>query len=139
MESPGRGGLTAKGADQLQRYFSNNIPEAGKPSVGEMDESAAIFMLQMAAEEVDAGGSGYDVPKQMTKKSLMAKGADDRNGGEEDEELEEGMEGGMLVEAKESPALQEEQRLGDGVALANDFKLCIRSKKSDGAELDGDL
>lgn len=144
-ESPGRGGLTDRGVDQLQRFFSNRIPEAEKPSVREMDESAAMFMLKMAAEEVDARGSRYDVPRQMTKKSLMAKGADDRKGEGEDKHVEEAVGTEVYIEAKDNLALQEEQRLGDedwlggGVPLANDLTLCIRSKKQGNADLDGDL
>ena len=45
MRRPGRGGLSAKGAAQLRRYFSKRATEAGKLSLGDMDESAGMVML----------------------------------------------------------------------------------------------
>ena len=146
MRRPGRGGLTAKGAEQLRQYFSKKASEAGKLSLGEMDESARMVMLQMAAEEVDSTGLSYGELRDVTEKKLMAKRAEDeQGGGDEEEKVGKDVGTGLITEGKQSPEPLDEGGLGDegwvggGVALANDFKLCIRSKKEGGAILDHDL
>ena len=146
MRRPGRGGLTAKGAAQLRQYFSKKAPEAGKLSLGEMDESARMVMLQMAAEEVDSRDLSYGELKDVTEKRLMTKRAVHGQGGDGGDEKATGDVGmRMFLGAEEDQGLQEVQKqggerwVGDGVALANEFELCIRSKKEGGAALDHDL
>ena len=145
MRRPGRGGLSAEGAAQLRQYFSRSATEAGKLSLGDMDESARMVMLQMAAEEVDSSELSYGELRDVTEKKLMAPRAEDEQGGDgEEEKAEKDFGTGLITEPKESPApldeggLEHEDWTGSGVALANDFKLCIRTKKEGGATLDHD-
>lgn len=136
MRRPGRGGLTAKGAEQLRQYFSKKVPDTEKLSLREMDESAVMIVLQMAAEEVDTEGLSYGELRRVAEKELVANRAEDMKGGDgENENLEEHVVTEMFMEAKESPNLQAEQILrdenlvGGSVALGSVSKLCIRSKK----------
>ena len=145
MRRPGRGGLSAEGAAQLRQYFSKNATEAGKLSLGDMDESARMVMLQMAAEEVDSSELSYGELRDVTEKKLMATRAEDEQGGDgEEEKVEKDVGTGLVTEAMESlepldeGRLEHEDWMRSGVALANDFKLCIRSKKEGGAALDHD-
>ena len=137
--------MTAKGAEQLRQYFSKKATEAGKLSLGEMDESARMVMLQMAAEEVDSTGLSYGELRDVTEKKLMAKRADEQGGDGKEGKVGKDVGTGLITEAKESAEPLDEGRLGDedwvgsGVALANDFKLCIRSKKEGSATMNHDL
>lgn len=87
--------------------------------------SARIVALQMAAEEADAGGSGFKVPSSMTKRNLVAKGADDETGGAEDGKAEEqGSKGEELddedwVEDWVSGGIELAIRTRDGAALVD--------------------
>lgn len=126
-------GPDAKGAEQLRQYFSKKTPEASNLSLAEMDESARMVMLQMAAEEVDSREFSYGELKDVMEKRLMAKRAEDEQGrGDGEEKVEKDVGTGLIREAKESSEALEEGRVGSRVALANDFKLCIRSKKGGG-------
>ena len=139
IRRPGRGGLTAKGAEQLQMYFSKKATEAGRLSLGPLDESARTVMLQMAAEEVDTEGLSYGDLRQVAEE-LMVNRAGDGKGGEGGDEKTTGDVGTrMSLGAEGDQGLQEEHKqgdeswAGDGVALFNEFKLCIRSKEQGGA------
>lgn len=126
---PGRGGLSAKGAEQLQQFFSKKVSESKKPSLREMDASAAMIMLQMAAEDVDAGKLTREELRQLSEDSLMASGAEYGGGGgdEEDGKAKEDWGMGETMEAKGDVGSEEGEELGDedweqgGVALANDW------------------
>ena len=107
-----------------------------------MDESAVMVMLQMAAEEVDAGELNYRELRDLTEKKLMVNHTEVEQGGDEKgETVEKDAETGLITEDKEGPEsldkekLREEDWVGSGLALANDFKLCIRPKQRDGEQL----
>ena len=141
IRRPGRGGLTAKGAEQLRKYFPKQATEAGRLTLGEMDESAHMIMLQMAAEEVDAEGLSYGDLRQVTEELMMNRAEGGQgDGGEEKATEDVGTK--ISLGAEEGRGLREEQGqggeswAGDGVAVVNEFKLCIRSKEQDGATLD---
>ena len=125
IRKPGRGGLTPKAAQQLQNYFAKNASKSEKLSLREMDESAAMIMLQMAAEEVGGGGLSYGDMRQVAEE-LFEK---DGEGGREAGKVEKVVGTEEATEAKESLEVKEERDLGDDVAKANEFKLCIRPAK----------
>lgn len=142
IRRPGRGGLTAKGAEQLRMYFSKKATEAGRLVLGELDESARMIMLQMAAEEVDAEGLSYGDLTQVTEELMANRTGVGQGGDGGDEKATEDVGMRMALGAEEGQGLQEVQEQGekswkgDGVALINEFKLCIRSKAQGGATLD---
>lgn len=129
MKRPGRGGLSAPGADQLQRFFSKRVPKSEKLSIGEMDPTASIMVLQMAAEEVDAADSIHEQLRQVIEKTVVANGEEDREveGTEENGKAEEDMETEKVVEAEGDVGSEEEEGLGDedweqgGVVLAREL------------------
>lgn len=94
-----------------------------------MDASAAMIMLQMAAEDVDAGKLTREELRQLSEDSLMASGAEYGGGGgdEEDGKAKEDWGMGETMEAKGDVGSEEGEELGDedweqgGVALANDW------------------
>lgn len=126
---PGRGGLTAKGAQRLKLFFSKKVPEAEKPMLHEIDESASMIALLMASEEIDVEGLSNEELRQVIEGKFMANGAGrgrvngDRTGrkAEEDIKMEE------IVEAEEGMGSEEEEEVGDedweqgGVALATEL------------------
>ena len=126
IRKPGRGGLTPQAAQQLQNYFFKNAPQSEKLSLREMDESAAMIMLQLAAEEVGGGGLSYGDLRKVAEE-LFEK---DGEGGREEGKVEKNAETEEATEAKESREVKEERGLGDDVAKANEVKLCIRSAKN---------
>ncbi|CAD6586984.1 MAG: hypothetical protein ASARMPREDX12_002564 [Alectoria sarmentosa] len=119
LSRPGRGGLTAKGAQQLQQFFSKKVPEAEKLSLIEMDDSAAMILMQMASEEVDAGELSCRELRQVTEEKMTANGANDEEGATEDGKAEE-VKTEELMEAEEDMGSEEDREQG-GVALANDL------------------
>lgn len=121
IRRPGRGGLTAKGADQLQQFFSKKVPEREKPSLREMDDSASMMLLQMAAEEVDAGGLSYGELRQVTEEKMMASGAENGQGGERDGKAEEYMVTEEVMKVEEGMGSEDEDGEQSGVALAKDL------------------
>ena len=125
IEKPGRGGLTPQAAQQLRKYFAKNASKSEKLSLREMDESAALIVLQMAAEEVGGGGLSYGDLRQVAEE-LSEK---DGEGGREAGKAEKVVGTEVATEAKESLDVKEERDLGDDVAKANEFKLCIRPAK----------
>ena len=137
MRRPGRGGLTAQGAEQLRQYFSKKATEAGKLTLGEMDESARMVMLQMAAEEIDSEGLSYGELRDVAEKRMAKRAEGERGGDDGKERVEKDVGTGFVAEAE--GRLGEEEAVGSGVALANEFDLCIRSKEEGGATLDHDL
>ena len=102
-------------------------------------------MLQMAAEEVDSEGFTYGELRDVTEKLMANRTEVEQGGDDEEEKVTEDVGTRVSLGAEESQGLQEEQKqggeswAGDGVALANEFKLCIRSKEQGGATLDHDL
>ena len=124
IRKPGRGGLTPQAAQQLQNYFSKNAPKSEKLSLREMDESAAMIMLQLAAEEAGGGGLSYGDLRKVAEE-LSEK---DGEGGREEGKVEKDAKTEEATEAKESRELKEGRGLGDDVA--KEFKLCIRSAKN---------
>ena len=127
MRRPGGGGLTAQGANQLRRYLSKKVPDTEKLSIREMDESAKMIMLQMAAEEVDVEGPSYGELKQVTEK-MMVNGANERKGGDEkDKKVEETVQTEDVIDEAERELGDEDWKEG-GVSPANVITLCIRSK-----------
>ncbi|KAL9134871.1 MAG: hypothetical protein Q9175_003941 [Cornicularia normoerica] len=132
MKRPGRGGLSAPGAEQLQRFFSKRVPKSEKLSIGEMDPTASIMVLQMAAEEVDAADAAdsiHEQLRQVIEKTVVANGEGDRRveGNEENGKAEEDMETEKVVEAEVDVESEEEEGLGDedweqgGVVLAREL------------------
>lgn len=129
LRRPGRGGLTAKGAEQLQKLFANKVPKTDKPKMGEMDSSAVMVLLQLAADEVEAGELTYESLRQVAEENLIGNGAEAREGAEEDAKAEEdrGMEEAMEVEESKWSLEEEEDKVEDedweqgGVVLANDL------------------
>ena len=99
-----------------------------------------MIMLQMAAEEVDAEGLSYGDLRQVTEELMVNRAEEGQGGDSEDEKATEDV--GVSLGAEEGQGLQEEQKqggeswAGGGVALANEFQLCIRSKEQGGATLD---
>ena len=101
-----------------------------------------MIMLQMAAEEVDAEGLSYGDLRQVTEELMVNRAEEGQGGDGGDEKATEDVGTGMSLGAEEGQGLEEEQKqggeswAGGGVALANEFKLCIRSKEQGGATLD---
>ncbi len=128
MQNPGRGGLTPKGAEQLRKYFSRTVPENQKLSLREIDESAAIVLLQIAAEEVESGRLSREEMRQVSEKRLVANRTEDstRKGDEGGGKVEEDVEMEGSMEATNSLGSWEEE-LGDddeeqgGVVLAKEL------------------
>lgn len=125
IRKPGRGGLTPQAAQQLQNYFSKKASKSEKLSLREMDESAAMIMLQMAAEEVGGGGLSDGDLRQVAEELFEKDGEGSREAGK----VEKAVGTEAATEAKESLEVKEERDLGDDVAKANEFKLCIRPAK----------
>lgn len=128
LARPGRGGLTATGAAQLQKFFSKKVPDSEKPSLNEMDNSARMIMLQMTAEEVGAENLTYEELKQVTEKNLMASGAKHGNARDgEDGKAAEDMGTEAVLEAEDVMGPEYGEDVGDedgkqgGVCLANDL------------------
>ena len=119
--------MTAKGAQQLQQFFSKKVPETDKPKMHEMDASATMSLLQMAVEEVDAGEMSYGNFKQAAEANLIVNGAEAGKGAGEDAKAEEDVGMEEVMEAEEDPALEKEEEVRDedwmqgGVVLANDL------------------
>ena len=113
IRRPGRGGLTAKGAEQLRMYFSKQATEASRLTLGEMDESARMIMLQMAAEEVDAEGLSYGDLRQVTEELMMNRAEDGQGDGGE-EKVTEDVGTRASLGAEEGQGLQEEHGQGGG-------------------------
>ena len=94
-----------------------------------MDASAAMIMLQMAAEDVDAGKLTHEELRQLSEDSLMASRAEyGGGGGDEEDGKAKGNRGTEeTMEAKRDVGSEEREELGDedweqgGVALANDW------------------
>lgn len=91
-----------------------------------MDDSAAMVMLQITAEEVDAREFNYEELRQATEKNLMGKEANDREKGneedgkaEQDGKVEEDLETEEVVEAEEE--VEDWDWEQGGVALAQDY------------------
>ncbi len=128
MQSPGRGGLTPKGADQLQKYFSKKGLKSEELSLGEMDESAAMVLLQISAEEAAFGRLSRKEMRQVSDKRLVANRAEDstRKGDEGGGKVEEDVEMEGVMEATKSLGSWEEE-MGDddeeqgGVVLAKEL------------------
>ena len=110
MRRPRHGDLTGKGAEQLRKFFSTKVPESEALSLREMDDSASMMLLQMAAEEVDAGGPSHENLRQMTEERIMANGAENGQGDEKEGKAEEN----MLTE-------EDEDWEQGGMALAKEF------------------
>ena len=85
-----------------------------------MDDSAAMILMQMASEEVDAGELSYRELGQVTEEKMMANGAKDEEGATEDGKAEEKVKTEELMEAEADMGSEEDREQG-GVALANDF------------------
>lgn len=125
LSRPGRGGLTPKGAAQLQRFFSKKVPESEKPSLRELDPTAFQTLSQTLSEEVNVQDELHGRLAQVTRENMMASGV--REGGGQGREGEEKMlaeqerdvgEAEMEVEDKQ---LEEEDEEQGGVVLANDL------------------
>ena len=125
MSKPGRGGLTAKGAAQLQRFFSKKAPESEKPSLRELDSTAILTLSQILFEEVDVQDGLREKLAQVTRENMMTSGVGEGGGrGREGEEK-------MLAEQErdvrkaemevEESVLGEEDEEQGGVVLANDL------------------
>ena len=105
------------------------MPKSEKLSIGEMDPTASIMVLQMAAEEVDAADSIHEQLRQVIEKTVVANGEEDREveGTEENGKAEEDMETEKVVEAEGDVGSEEEEGLGDedweqgGVVLAREL------------------
>lgn len=80
MRTPGSGGLSAKGRAQLQQFFSKKVPESEKPKLREMDASASVVLLQMAAEESDARDLSYEELKKLAEEAMTTEGSKDGKG-----------------------------------------------------------
>ena len=91
-----------------------------------MDESAAMIMLQMAAEEVNGVGLSYGDLRKVAEELFEKDGEE----GREDGKVEKDVETEEASEAKHSLEVNEERELEDAVAKATEFKLCIRSVMS---------
>ena len=94
MQKPGHGGLTAKGGEQLQRFFFEKIREAEKQSPG-----VTVAMLQIAAEEVESGFLSREEMRRLTEKTVMAKGVGDSEGGDDTGKVEADFEMEEVVDA----------------------------------------
>lgn len=131
--------MTAKGAAQLQQFFSKKVPQSKKPTLREMDESALTVLMQMAAEEMGVKDLEYEELKKLTEGIMMA----DRPGGKEKaEEEERKAEGGveteglMQVEGKEV----EDERDGKGeetVQAEGPMEVEDEEDKAEGIQTEG--
>ncbi|KAL9067581.1 MAG: hypothetical protein Q9161_006770 [Pseudevernia consocians] len=125
LSKPGRGGLTAKGAAQLQRFFSKKAPESEKPSLRELDSTAILTLSQILFEEVDVQDGLREKLAQATRENMMtnAVGEEGGQGREGEEEMLAEQERGMgKVEMEvEEKVLGEEDEEQGGVVLANDL------------------
>ncbi|KAM0801518.1 hypothetical protein BDR22DRAFT_177316 [Usnea florida] len=137
---PGRGGLSAPGAEQLRQYFSKKVPKYEKLSIGAMDPTASMTVLHMAAEEVETAQLTYGELRQVAGETMMVCGgwvneAAVKVGNGEVEEVTQGgkamkfkgdvgsEEDGMVEEdgMLEDDGMVEEDWEQGGVALAKDY------------------
>lgn len=129
LSRPGRGGLTAKGAKQLKLCFLEKVPEAEKPRLREMDESASMTVLSMASEEIDAEGPSCEELRQVNEGKFMENGAGHWKvkGDKKDRIAEEDLNMEEVVEPEKGIGSEEEEEVGDedweqaGVALATEL------------------
>ena len=85
VRRPGRGGLSALGAEQLRKFFSTKSSQDEKLSIGAMDPTASMTVLQMAAEEIDAAEMTYGELRKIAEETIMA-----CEGGEREAAVNEG-------------------------------------------------
>ncbi len=146
MSRPGRGGLSAKGAAQLQQFFSKKVPDSEKPSLRDLDPTASITLSHLLREEVGVQDGLYEELARATGLNMMVSG--EGEGGDEKMLTEqEGEVGEAEMEVGEVEMEVEEGELGEvdyeqgGVALANDLRPCIEGARNEqgGVALASDL
>ena len=108
IQRPGRGGLSAKGAEQLQQFFSKKTPESERTTLREMDETAVTVMLELAAEEVDCTGLSYEALMEVTEKLMLADRVE--NGRAEESKKDLKVEENLRMEEAEKDLKAEEDR-----------------------------
>ena len=128
VRRPGRGGLSALGAEQLRKYFSTETSQDEKLSIGAMDPTASMTVMQMAAEEIDAAGMTYGELRKAAEETIVACEGREREaafkGG--NREIEEVAQGGQDMETEGDVEVVDEE-MGEedweegGVALAKDY------------------
>lgn len=79
------------------------------------------MLLQMAAEEVDAGGLDYKELRQVTEERMMANGTENGQGDEEDGKAEEDGVTEEAMKVEECIGSEDEDREQGGVALAKEL------------------
>ena len=102
VRRPGRGGLSALGAEQLRKYFSTETSQDEKLSIGAMDPTASMTVMQMAAEEIDAAGMTYGELRKVAEETIMACEGGEREAvvNEGDGEVKEVAQGGQAMEVE---------------------------------------
>ena len=125
---PGRGGLSAVGAEQLRQYFSKKVSKDEKLSIGAMDPTASMTVLQMAGEEVASAAMTYGELRQVAEETIMACGGGKREAAVKvrDGVVEEIMQSEKAMKAEgdmelEEDGMGEEDWEQGGVALAKDY------------------
>ena len=113
VRRPGRGGLSALGAEQLRKYFSTQSSQDEKLSIGAMDPTASMIVLQMAAEEIDTAEMTYGELRKVAEETIMACEGGEREaavyeGDGEVEEVEQGEQAIMACERREREAAVKE-------------------------------
>ena len=121
LRRPGRGGLSAPGAEQLRQFFSKKASKDKKLSIDAMDPTASMTVLHMAAEEVETAQMTYGELRQVAEETIIACGRGEseaavkvRNGEvEEVTQREEAMKAEGDVESEEDGMTEYEGMVED--------------------------